>query len=565
MEQQHIQVEKKKLCCSICLDLLKDPVTIPCGHSYCTNCVKHHWDEEDHKKTHSCPQCRQTFTPRPALVKNTVLAELVEELQTTELQADHCYAGPGDVTFDVCSGRKLKATKSCLERLVSYCGQHFHPHYESPAYKKHKLIKQSGKLQGNICSCHGKDLKLFCRTDQKCTCLLCAVYEHKHHGMILASEERSKWEGELVSSQQKIKKRIQDRENDMKVLQHEMDAINYSTDKALKESEEIFTQLLHLINNMRSDVKLQIKSQQKTKVSRAKELRAKLQQELRWLRRRDAELEQLSHRKDHATFIQNYSSLTCINQGTDPRRINMHLLQYFEDVTLAAHKAKEKLHAIFTDTSTKISLIEKEVSVSVPSGEPKTRAECLQHSQVLTLDPNTANTHLSLSEGNRKATVMSEKQLYPSHQDRFTDMFQVLSRESLSGRHYWEVEKKSFEVSIAVTYKDIRRTGYESGFGNDDKSWALECFHNSYQFRHNATSTLIRGPQSSRIGVYLDHSGGILSFYSVSDTVNLLHRVQTTFTQPLYQGLGVFASSDAPAAAAELCELKTILVPVSPV
>uniref|UniRef100_A0A3Q4GJD9 B30.2/SPRY domain-containing protein n=1 Tax=Neolamprologus brichardi TaxID=32507 RepID=A0A3Q4GJD9_NEOBR len=181
--------------------------------------------------------------------------------------------------------------------------------------------------------------------------------------------------------------------------------------------------------------------------------------------------------------------------------------------------------------------------VWIPSGEPKTRAECLQHSQVLTLDPNTANTHLSLSEGNRKATVMSEKQLYPSHQDRFTDMFQVLSRESLSGRHYWEVEKK--------------RTGYESGFGNDDKSWALECFHNSYQFRHNATSTLIRGPQSSRIGVYLDRSGGILSFYSVSDTVNLLHRVQTTFTQPLYQGLGVFASSDAAAAAAELCELKS--------
>ncbi|XP_019217551.1 E3 ubiquitin/ISG15 ligase TRIM25-like [Oreochromis niloticus] len=498
MAQQHIQVEKKRLCCSICLDLLKDPVTIPCGHSYCTNCVKNHWDEEDHKKTHSCPQCRQTFTPRPALKKNTILAELVEELQKTELPADHCYAGPGDVTFNVRTGRKLKATKSCLQRLVNYCGQHLQPLYDSPAYKKHKLIKQSGKLQGNICSCHGKELKLFCRTDQKCICLLCAVYEHKHHDMILASEECIKWEGERVSSQQQVKKRIQDRENDMKVLQHEMDAINYSADKALKESEEIFTQLLHLINNMRSDVKLQIKSQQKTKVSRAKELRAKLQRELSWLRRRDAELEQLSHTKDHATFIQNYSSLTCINQGTDPRRINMHLLQYFEDVTLTVHKAKEKLQGILTDTSTKISLIEKE----------------------------------------------------------------VLSRESLSGRHYWEVEKKSFEVSIAVTYKDIRRTGYESGFGNDDKSWALECFNKSYQFRHNATSTLIRGPQSSRIGVYLDHSGGILSFYSVSDTVTLLHRVQTTFTQPLCQGLGVFASSDA-AAAAELCELKKMLVPVS--
>uniref|UniRef100_A0A671Z3Z3 RING-type domain-containing protein n=1 Tax=Sparus aurata TaxID=8175 RepID=A0A671Z3Z3_SPAAU len=76
MAQQNNQLDRAKFCCSVCLDLLKDPVTIPCGHSYCMNCIQSYWDTEDEKKTHSCPQCRQSFTPRPVLVKNTMLADL---------------------------------------------------------------------------------------------------------------------------------------------------------------------------------------------------------------------------------------------------------------------------------------------------------------------------------------------------------------------------------------------------------------------------------------------------------------------------------------------------------
>ncbi|XP_027132746.1 tripartite motif-containing protein 16-like protein, partial [Larimichthys crocea] len=163
------------------------------------------------------------------------------------------------------------------------------------------------------------------------------------------------------------------------------------------------------------------------------------------------------------------------------------------------------------------------------------------YSREVTLDPNTANTKLLLSEGNRKVTRMSQHQSYSSHPDRFTDWPQVLSRERLTGRCYWEVERRGGGVGVAVTYKNISRAGgsLECSFGDNNKSWTLYCLKNSSNFYYNKVYIPVSGPWSSRVGVYLDHSAGILSFYSVSETMTLLHRVQTTFTQPLYAGLYV--------------------------
>ncbi|XP_023190820.1 tripartite motif-containing protein 16-like [Xiphophorus maculatus] len=539
---EHNHLAQQTLCCSICLDLLKDPVAIACGHNYCMNCIKTHWDEEDEKGIHSCPQCRETFTPRPALKKNTMLAALVEQMKKTGLQAapaDHRYAGHEDVGCDFCTERKLKAIKSCLVCLASYCEKHLQPHYDSDTFKKHKLVEPSKNLQENICSKHGKVTDIFCRTDQKCICYLCSVEQHKGHDTVSAAAEIAERQRELEERRGNIQQRIQDREKDVKLLQQEVEAINHSADKTVEDTETIITKLIRLLRKRRSDVKQQIRSQQETEVSRVKDVQEKLEQEITELKRKDAELEQLSHTEDHNQFLLNYPSLPALSESTHSSSINIRPLRHFEDVTAAVSELREKLQDVLRDSWTNISLMVTKVDVLLSEPEPKSRAAFLKYSCEITLDPNTAQTRLKLSEGNRKVRLMGQSQSYPRHPDRFTHWHQVLSRESLTGRCYWEVEYSGL-VNVAVTYKNICREGRgnECFFGNNDKSWALNC--NGSSFGHNTIWTFISGPVSSRVGVYLDHRAGILSFYSVSETMTLLHRVQTRFTEPLLAGLNVY-------------------------
>uniref|UniRef100_A0AAZ3RQI6 Uncharacterized protein n=1 Tax=Oncorhynchus tshawytscha TaxID=74940 RepID=A0AAZ3RQI6_ONCTS len=168
----------------------------------------------------------------------------------------------------------------------------------------------------------------------------------------------------------------------------------------------------------------------------------------------------------------------------------------------------------------------------------------------LTLDPNTVDTHLSLSEENRKVTLRTEEQPYPDHPERFEDWGQVLCREGLTGRCYWEVEWSGREAVIGVTYKGISRRGRSEDccLGYNDKSWSLYCSDNRYRAWHNNNLTPIDVLPSSphRVGVYLDWSAGILSFYRASsDTLTHLNTFTSTFTEPLYPGFRRWGDGDS--------------------
>ncbi|XP_034144211.1 tripartite motif-containing protein 16-like isoform X1 [Esox lucius] len=563
MDQQEVLLDQDQLCCSVCLDLLKEPVTIPCGHSYCLSCIEGYWDQDDLKGVYSCPQCRQTFTPRPILRKNNMLAEVVEKLKTGLQTASPvlCCAGPGDVVCDFCTGtRKQKALMSCLVCLASYCESHLQPHYESSAFKKHKLIKATTQLQEKICSHHDKLLEVFCRTDQQCICLLCSLGEHKGHDTVSATAERTEKQinldnslksdsvqRQLGISQQKVHQRVQEREKEVKEVQQAMESLKLSAKTAVEDSEKIFTELIRSIERRRSEVKELIRAQEKTQMCQAEGLLEKLKQDIADLRKRSTELEQLKHTEDPIHFLQSYQSLSSTSVSSDLPSITVRPLQHFGDVSRTVSDLREKLEDLLKGECTKISTTVNRVDVLLPP-EPKTREQFIQYSCQLTLVLNTVHRKLSLSKRNRKVTVTNKVQPYFDHPDRFTNSRMVLCREGLTGRCYWEMEYSGYQVYISVSYKDISRT--DDTFGSNDNSWNLTCYNGGYSFIHNNVKTKVSGPQSSRIGVYLDYKAGTLSFYSVSDTMTLLHRVQTTFTQPLYPGIGLFWFGTA-----ELCDL----------
>uniref|UniRef100_A0A672PSV9 B30.2/SPRY domain-containing protein n=1 Tax=Sinocyclocheilus grahami TaxID=75366 RepID=A0A672PSV9_SINGR len=164
----------------------------------------------------------------------------------------------------------------------------------------------------------------------------------------------------------------------------------------------------------------------------------------------------------------------------------------------------------------------------------------------LTLDPNTVNNDLILSENNKKATCEKVMHFYPDHPERFDGCEQVLCKERLTGRCYWEAEWSGWSY-VAVTYKGVnRKGGSDCWFGYNDKSWSLDCSENRFTVWHNkSTDVSVPSCGSNRVGVYVDVSAGTLSFYSVSDTHTLthLHTFNTTFTEPLYAGIGVYGSS----------------------
>ncbi|XDV26104.1 hypothetical protein PO909_029891 [Leuciscus waleckii] len=357
--------------CSVCLDLLKDPVTIPCGHSYCKICITGCWDQEDQMRVYSCPQCRQIFSPRPALVKNTILAEVVEKLKT-KLPAD-CYAGAGDVQCDVCTGRKRKAVKSCLGCLNSYCQNHLEQHESFFKRKRHNLTDATGRLQEMICQKHDKLLEVFCRTDQKCICVLCMMAEHKNHDTVSAEAQRTEKQHQLKETQRSFQQRIQQRAKDLQQLRKAVASHKRSAQTAVKDSEKIFTELIRSIERSRSEATQRIRDQEKTAVSRAEGRLERLEQEINDLRRRDAELEQLSHTQDHIYFLKSFQSLSAPPESTDVNDNPFSSLSSFDGVRESVRQLKDKLEDFCKEELKKIS-----DRVTFTNIVPRTRNDFLQ-------------------------------------------------------------------------------------------------------------------------------------------------------------------------------------------
>ncbi|KAI2666992.1 Tripartite motif-containing protein 16 [Labeo rohita] len=518
--------------CSVCLDGLKEPVTIPCGHSYCMSCITVCWDQKEQGPPYRCPQCRESFSQKPLLKKNTLIAEMMETLQKTALQT-------GAVDCDVCITEKNRAVKSCLQCLASFCQTHLQPHYESPAFMKHKLVEASRNIQENICLSHGKLLEMYCQDDGQCICCLCTD-NHKGHSVVSVDSEWTSKKDELMETEVSCQKLIQERERGQQELSEAEKLLTSSALETMEDVEKVFTELIWSLERKRFEIKEQIRAQEKTEKDRAEELRKHLDQELKELRKRQDKIKKLLITDDQIHCLKSCQSVSVL--PTFEGGITQHTHLFFKDISISMFK--EVLEDVCQQQTGRIFREVSNVYVSNPP-EPKTSNDFLQYFCELHLDLNTAHQKVKLSEDNRKISSSEIAQQYPDQPERFNERPYILSRDGLYGRFYWEVECSGDEWAVGVCYIGIKRKGStnDCALGFNNKSWRLGYYLKKFGFIHEQKKVSI--PVVSRIGVYLDYRAGTLSFYSVSDTMTLLHRVQTTFTEPLYPAFKVGAGSSA--------------------
>ncbi|XP_056115922.1 E3 ubiquitin/ISG15 ligase TRIM25 [Rhinichthys klamathensis goyatoka] len=334
--------------CSICLDLLNDPVTIPCGHSYCTSCINECWNTTDNKGTYKCPQCRHAFNSKPPLNRNTILAEIMEQLRLRtklhESEAAQSLAGPGEIACDFCAGEVFKAVKSCLECRASYCETHVHPHYNVPALKKHKLVKATVMP---ICSKHDKLLEVYCRTDEVCVCMHCLMDDHKGHDTVPSTIERGEKQTKLTDTQTKVKQTIHAKEKELQKMKMDITSHSDSAKEAVKNSTRVFTELAKFIEKRSNDVIEKIKAQEKADLDQGAKLQEKLEGEITELKKREGVLETLLQTDDNIHFLQNYESVSSSSGSNGFPSCSFKPCCSYTDVSKLACELKERLVTVF--------------------------------------------------------------------------------------------------------------------------------------------------------------------------------------------------------------------------
>ncbi|XP_056234425.1 E3 ubiquitin-protein ligase TRIM65-like [Seriola aureovittata] len=486
MAQAPLGVDPVQFSCSICLELLKDPVTIPCGHSYCMRCLTDYWDRQP---VCSCPQCRATFSPRPALGRNNLLVEMLQSLSVNK--------GPS----------------------------------APPLYDEGGFAGDRGFVHATF------DVS--------------TVHPERTHGERLLGETR-----------RRLTQQIKDRELEHQLLKQTLQSFSRLAKAAVKDSSRIFSELLEFVERRRVEMKELIRAQEKAEVTRAENQLHRLEQQISDLRRRDVELERLSHSQDQhliTQMCQSYCSPVPTG-GSSSLTVSPHVS--FGPVRRAVSDLKEQLQTLYlrefpsvTSAVKTVSILQMEKANKVkPVGSAHVpaldnRNDLLQYFSPLSLDPFTAHRELSLTEGNRVVSRTGEYHTYPDHPDRFDTWGQVLCREGLQGRSYWEAEWDGQQVELGLTYESIRRKGSSNDcrLGHNSLSWSLRCSPSSFTFCHGSEAqpvAVVSGSASRKIGVFLDHDVGLLCFYMVTPKgVHLLHMVKSCFTQPLYPAVWLGAKS----------------------
>ncbi|XP_063042588.1 E3 ubiquitin-protein ligase TRIM58 isoform X3 [Engraulis encrasicolus] len=610
--------------CSICLDVYTNPVSIPCGHNFCVNCIRGYWRTS---VLYQCPMCKKTFYKQPDTSINTVLREIAEQCKAarrrnsqleqkeeeeekkkkkeeeeeeqkkqqqkqkqlqpqpqpkeqlpgllqkklqqpvqrppppkpqhlkqtttaTPLAAKHLAQGEDDldlpslpppplppptqeemllaempellpppwaeeVSCDVCTGMRLRAVKSCLVCLTSYCEEHIKSH--NARFTKHKVVEPVANLEERMCKKHERLLELFCKKDQTIVCVLCTEMDHRAHYTIPVEREWAEKKSHLKKTESEVQQMIDDRQRKVEEIKRSVELNKSSALREIEDSMQVFSELVRAVQRAQAELVLSIEEKQRETERWAQGLIGELEKEIADLRRRNVDLEHLARTEDHIHFLQKFPDICTHPVTKDWSGTSVHTEQCVGTIRRAVMRLEDTL--------------EEEID-KLAENELK---RVQQYAVDVTLDPDTANPWLQLSEDCRQLRHLGSWQDLPDTPERFDTVVIALGRQPITtGRRYWEVqvgEKDDWYLGVARA--SVNRKG-RIAVSSTHGYWAL-AMKKGREYRVSSSPPLLLALPNrlKRVGVYVDYEEGQVSFYDVQAQSHL-HTFLDSFQETLY-------------------------------
>ncbi|XP_051888941.1 tripartite motif-containing protein 65-like [Pristis pectinata] len=503
---------EEKLSCAICLELFTEPVTTPCGHSFCLRCLRDHLGRQ---RLPDCPACRTAFgRPPEQLAKNLVLAELVKVVRLSGGQLPRAPAPPPG------------------------------------------------------CPDHHRPLDLYCRRDGCRLCSACSVGGHRDHEVVSVEDERAQRQKELVAKHEEVERQEKKTELLIDTLKQQSKSIKDSAFRAQTSYVNKFDTLAKELEEVKAKVIEYIATKEHSSLEQVDSTVEKLEEKRAELRKARLKLETTLKSNDTSEILQFPQEIQVLKRSPQDQEKPIPELgiedqleamkQHLEEISLLVCKSLQGFVRQAPESKKVPESTGNSYCVPVKPPEPRAlpstshlKEPFLQNYRQLRFNPNTAHRYLTLSKDGCKVSHRAA-QKYPVHEERFEREWQVLCCESFeTGQHYWEVQINKQWVYLGVTYSAIDRKGPASLIGRNGLSWSLQLFSKSYSAWHSDRETKLTPGEYHRVGVYLDCTAGTLSFYGITDTITPIHTFHTVFTQPLYPAVWVGENVTA-----TLCQLQ---------
>ncbi|KAF7653567.1 hypothetical protein LDENG_00081300 [Lucifuga dentata] len=513
----------KQFQCSICQQVFTDPVTTPCGHNFCQACIQGMWGGGE---ACQCPTCKKPFASPPETSINMAFKEVVDMFRkmTGGLSGSPApTAKPGEVVCNVCDScagtpEQVKALKSCLACLTSYCGAHLEPHQRVATLKLHKLIDPVADLQDRMCKKHKRLLEMFCRDEQKCVCQFCTETDHKDHQAITVDEECVERKVQMKKTEEKFQQMIEERMKKVEEIKHCLKLSRTSSEKEMEESDRLFATLMHSAEERKAEAEAEIREKQKAAERRAEELVGVLQQEVAELRRRNAELEELGRSKDHFNVLQRTPALT----SPPPTR---EWAELGVDPELCVGTVRRVMSRLDDGLKKQLNGLKEEELKRMK-----------KYAVDVVLDQDTAHPNIILSADGKQAGRGELLHIVPDNPQRFNPVICVLGKRGfLSGRFYFQVSVESKTYwDLGVVKESISRKGMitstpENGY------WTVRLRGgDEYRALDSPSVPLCLEEKPQTVGVFVDYEEGTVSFFNVDARSHIYTFSGCSFTERLF-------------------------------